>query len=346
MDEPPSTPTLKDVARAADVSPMTVSRVVNDRPGVGEATRERVERVVEALGYRPNIVARGLKASRSYTIGLLVPDITNPFFPEIVRGAEDVAFASGYTLFLGNVIESRHREAQVLGSFEDRMVDGVIACSPRLSQTELHRLLRRHPAAVVMHRSAPERVAASVRLDHARGMCAAVDHMRSLGRSRIGILAGPATSHAAKERIRGIRIAAEELGVHLDEDRFRRASPTLDGGEAAAAHLFDTHPDTDALICFNDLVAAGAMRACAATGRTIPGDVAIMGHDDILFAAMFRPPLTTLRVPKYESGAAAMRLLLARIEGAATTSSVMLEPELVVRASTVGPHDATQRRNA
>jgi LacI family transcriptional regulator len=138
--------TLADVAERAGVSVMTVSRVVNDRPGVGEGTRERVRNAIAALGYRPNIVARGLKAHRSRTIGLIVPDVTNPYFPEIVRGAEDVAIAHGFTLLLTNVIEDVEREVAALEAFEDRRVDGVIACSPRLDTERLEDLLERHHA--------------------------------------------------------------------------------------------------------------------------------------------------------------------------------------------------------
>lgn len=330
----PSNITLADVAERAGVSVMTVSRVVNKRDGVGDSTRERVKIAIDELGYRPNTLARGLKASHSSTLGLLVPDITNPFFPEIVRGAEDIALEAGYTLFLANVIEDTKREAAALRSFEGRRVDGVISCSPRLPPTELHNLLRRHAAAVVINRSAPMEIAGSVRIDNQSGMQAALQHLHSVGHDRIGVLTGPEQSHAARERIHGIHTSAREFEIDIPDSRFLRCAPTVQGGRGGAAELFTRYNDLNALVCFNDLVAAGALQACAASGRRVPHDVAVIGHDDIAFAKMFRPALTTLHVPKYDLGVNAMRMLLDRMEGRNRQAEVILRPELIVRAST------------
>lgn len=337
----PEKVTLAHVAAKAGVSVMTVSRVVNDRPGVGDSTRRRVRDAIDALGYRPNIVARGLKASRSRTLGLLVPDITNPYFPEIVRGAEDVAFAAGYTLLLNNVIEDVDREARALQAFEDRRVDGVIACSPRLPEERLHGLLVRHDAAVVVNRRAPARVAGSVRVDHEHGAQLAVRHLLQTGRRELGVLAGPRESHAGRERRRGIAQALAEAADGLPADRTVFGAPTVAGGRRAAEALLERAPGVDGLICFNDLVAAGAMQTLAERGRGLPDDVAVIGYDDIPFARMFTPALTTLHVPTYDLGVHAMRMLLARMEGRQRSVAIVLQPELVVRASSAGtgrPH--------
>ncbi len=197
--------TIQDVAREAGVSVMTVSRVLNDQPGVSEARRAEVRAVIDALGYRRNILARGLKVRQTHAIGLVVPDITNPYFPEIVRGAEDVALEAGYGVFLSNVVEDEEREAAALRLMEDRRVDGVIVVSPRLPEPRLHELLRKHPAAVVVNRSAPPEIAGAVSLDHANGMQQAIEHLLALGRRRIGVVAGPDRSFAARERLRAIR---------------------------------------------------------------------------------------------------------------------------------------------
>jgi LacI family transcriptional regulator len=326
--------TLADVAREAGVSAMTVSRVVNERPGVAAATRRRVRRAIETLGYRPNIVARGLKAARSHTLGLLVPDITNPYFPAIVRGAEDVAFAAGYTVLLNNVIEDVGREAAALQAFEDRRVDGVIAVSPRLPEERLHELLGRCDAAVVINRRAPASVAGSVRVDHEHGAQLGVRHLRAGGCRRIGVLAGPPESHAGHERRRGIAAELERHGLRLADADVEPGPPTLDGGARAAAALLRRRPELDGLMCFNDLVAAGALQALAEHGRRVPDDVAVVGYDDIPFARMFTPPLTTLHVPTYELGAHAMRMLLTRMDGRQRSVGIVVQPELVVRGST------------
>lgn len=337
--------TLADVAAQAGVSVMTVSRVVNERPGVGASTRGRVRDAIRVLGYRPNIVARGLKASRSHTLGLLVPDITNPYFPDIVRGAEDVAFEAGYTVLLNNVIEDVEREVAALNAFEDRRVEGVIACSPRLPEARLHELLRRHQAAVVVNRRAPPDVAGSVRVDHEVGGRLLVRHLVAGGARTVALLAGPPDSFAGVERRKGIE---DELALHdlaLPADHVVFGPPTMEGGVHAAHDLLGRSGDLDALICFNDLVAAGALQAAAERELRVPEDVAITGYDDIAFAKMFTPPLTTLRVPTYELGAEAMRMLLARMKGRQRSVGIVVQPELIIRGST-RPEGHAERSSA
>jgi LacI family transcriptional regulator len=332
----PDKVTLADVASRAGVSTMTVSRVVNGLDGVGEQTRRRVREAIDELGYRPNIVARGLKASRSGTVGLLVTDITNPYFPEIVRGAEDVAFGAGYTVFLNNVLEDVEREAQALLALEDRRVDGVIACSPRLTDERLQALLLRHGAAVVVNRWAPAEVAGSVRVEHRLGARLAVQHLHALGRRRLAVLAGPEHSHAGRERLEGMAETAAELGLELPPQRLIHGQPTVEGGQAAAARLLEASTSVDALLCFNDVMAAGALQELRCRGVSVPDDIAVVGYDDIPFARMFTPSLTTLHVPTYELGMHAMRVLLDRMEGRHQQVSIVFQPELIVRESTVG----------
>lgn len=337
----PEKTTLADVASRAGVSAMTVSRVVNGSDGVGERTRRRVREAIEELGYRPNIVARGLKASRSGTLGLLVTDITNPYFPEIVRGAEDVAFEAGYTVLLNNVLEDMERESRALQAFEDRRVDGVIACSPRLPDKHLHALLARHGAAVVVNRWAPSDVAGSVRVEHQRGAGLAVAHLHEIGRRELGVLAGPEHSHAGRERLDGTHKTARELGMPMQPHRIAHGQPTLEGGQAAAAHLLETDPRIDSLVCFNDLVAAGALEELRRRRVAVPDDVAVIGYDDIPFARMLNPSLTTLHVPTYDLGKHAMRVLLDRMEGRHQQVGILFQPRLVVRASTSGAHEGS-----
>jgi LacI family transcriptional regulator len=188
--------TIADVARLAGVSTMTVSRVINAKSDVGTATRARVEEAIATLEYRPSAMARGLSTRRSKTIGLLVPDITNPFFPAIVRGAEDVAWREGYAVSLSNVVEDVERERAALRHFEGHRVDGLVVCSARLPDDDLAALLRRHPASVLINRGVPDVdrtgiVASSLEVDDARGAQLAVQHLVAGGRRRIGLLAGP-----------------------------------------------------------------------------------------------------------------------------------------------------------
>jgi len=330
----PAKVTLAHVAVAAGVSVMTVSRVVNDRPGVGPATRARVRHAIAALGYRPNIVARGLKAHRSRTIGLIVPDVTNPYFPSIVRGAEDVASARGYTLLLTNVVEDVEREVAALEAFEDRRVDGVIACSPRLAAERLDALLARHHAAVIVNRRSNPDVAGSVRLDHEHGMRQLIRHVLATGCHRLGILSGPRDSHAGRERLLGIDRETREHGITIPEGHVVAGPPTVEGGRCTTLALLARDPSIDALVCFNDLVAAGALIALKEMGVAVPERTAVVGYDDIDFARMFTPPLTTMRAATYDLGQHAMSMLLERMEGRGHGVDIVLQPELVVRCST------------
>jgi LacI family transcriptional regulator len=340
--------TLADVAAEAGVSVMTVSRVVNGRPGVGEDTRERVRHAIQSLGYRPNIVARGLRASSSRTIGLIVPDVTNPYFPEIVRGAEDVAIEHGYRLLLTNGIEDVRRETDALRTFEDHLVDGVIACSPRLENQDLYRLLERQRAAVLVNRRSDPRYAGSVRIDHELGARMLLRHVHEVGCRRPAYLSGPPHSHAGRERLLGLEREAAELGVELPADRMMPCAPTVEGGAKAAREMVERHPEVDGLLCFNDLVAAGALQALQEMGVSVPREMAVTGYDDIVFARMFAPGLTTVRAPKYELGQQAARMLLDRMNGRGYGVNIVLQPELVVRGSTVGfsPRAAQRRLDA
>jgi LacI family transcriptional regulator len=195
--------TIADVAREAGVSRQTVSRVLNDKDEISASTRESVMRVIERLGYSPSGVARSLATNRTLTVGLVVPDITNPFFPEIARGVEDVAREHGYEMFLCNSVEDPGREKHVLRALEDKRVNGTIICSSRLPEARLFERLRRQRAAVLVNRLAPPELAGTVRVEDAEGTVQAVDHLLHSGRRMIAFLCGPPNSHGATERARG-----------------------------------------------------------------------------------------------------------------------------------------------
>jgi LacI family transcriptional regulator len=325
--------TIADVAREAGVSRQTVSRVLNDKDEISASTRESVMRVIERLGYSPSGVARSLATNRTLTVGLVVPDITNPFFPEIARGVEDVAREQGYEMFLCNSVEDPEREEHVLRALEDKRVDGTIICSSRLTEDRLFPRLHGQRAAVLVNRPAPPELAGTVRVEDAEGTVQAVDHLLRSGRRTIGFLRGPPNSHSARERARGFEKALSAGDHDLDPGIMRPCPPTPDGGYEAALALLSERPGIDGLVCYNDLVAVGALRACAERGSDVPADVAVVGCDDIMFAGLLSPTLTTLRVPKYDIGASAARMLLDRIRGRRGESEVLLMPELVVRES-------------
>jgi LacI family transcriptional regulator len=326
--------TMAEVAREAGVSAMTVSRVINDKGDVSPDTRQRVLDVIERLGYRPSSIARGLATRRTGTLGLVIPDVANPFFAGVTRGAEQVAYAEGYNVFLCNTEEDPQRELAVLASLEEKRVDGLVLCSSRLGEDELRSVVTRYAAVVLVNRRLEGNGIRSVLMNDEGGGRLATQHLLQAGYRAVGFLAGPVSSHSGRERAVGYRAALELAGVPYHSAWVRNCDPTVDGGQKACGELLIAHPELTALFCYNDLVAVGAVQACTVLGRQVPADVAIVGHDDIPLAALVTPPLTTCRVPRYELGARAVRLLLQRIDGSTEDrGGVVLEPELVIRAS-------------
>lgn len=323
--------TIIDVAEAAGVSAMTVSRVLNGVAGASAATRAKVMREVERLGYRPNALAKGLKERSSGTVAMLVPDITNPFFPEIIRGAEDLAQAEGYSLLLCNVVENPEREAELLGMLEGKRVDGVIVCSARLPDQTLFAKIQRHGAAVLVNRQAPHALAGTIQIDYRSGARRAVEHLLARGRRRIGLIAGPATSRGGAERIEGARMALAEAGLAMAGLWY--CSPDVEGGRAVLSAHAGAIGALDAVICYNDLVAAGVLLSARAQNLPVPDALAVIGFDDIPLAGMLTPALTSIRVDKYAIGRAAMRMLLDRRAGQGVQHGIVVEPQIVVRAS-------------
>jgi LacI family transcriptional regulator len=329
--------TVADIARKAGVSIMTVSRVINHKGDVSPATRRRVEQIVSRLHYRPSGIARSLVTRHSGTIGVVIPDVSNPFFADVALGAEHVAGSEGYNIYLCNTEEDPQRELAVVSSLEEKRVDGIVLFS-RLDSRQLTGIVARHPAAVLINRQIPKRnrppTFGTVRLDDVLGGRLAVRHLLERGHRAIGFLSGPPTSHSGRNRAKGYRDTLAEAGVERNPAWELTCAPTVEGGQAAARALLLSQPELTALFCFNDLVAVGALQACAELGRAVPGDLAVAGHDDIPLAALVTPPLTTCRAPRYELGAEAVRMLLNRIRGTAKVRpEIILQPQLVVRAS-------------
>jgi LacI family transcriptional regulator len=324
---------IADVAREAGVSRQTVSRVLNGKGEISNATLRRVQEVIDRLDYRPSSIARGLATRHTRTIGLVVPDIANPFFADISRGADDAAQAAGYSLLLCNAVEDPDREAELLRTLEQRAVDGVVLCSSRLPEKALADLAKRYDAVVLINRSLAG--CSNVCVDDARGAALMVQHLLDSGRRRIGFLAGSQMSHSSRERARGYSETMISAGEDPDPMLTRRCdSPDIDSGYRAALSLLGAHPDVDGMICHNDLVATGVLRACVELGRRVPDDVAVTGADDILLASLVTPAITTLRVDRQAIGAAAVRMLLIQLQSASgACNTLVIQPELIVRAS-------------
>jgi LacI family transcriptional regulator len=332
--------TIKDVAREAGVSPQTVSRAINDKGEICPETRERVLRVAERLGYRPNSVARSLATRRTLNVGLVVPDVSNPFFASVARGILDAAQGASYNVFLCNTDENAERELGAIHSLEAQRVDGMIVCSSRLPEQKLVEVADRYQPLVLVNRRIDRPQAGCVMVADARAMEQAVDYLLELGHRQIGLLAGPAQSHSGKERIKGYQRAMQVHNITPLPSWQIHCPPQLEGGQVAAHHLLQQAPELTALVAYNDLVAIGALRACAELGLGVPKDCAIVGCDDVLLAALVSPALTTIRIPTYELGQRAMGLLLDMIGSDRPhqdTGPIIVSPHLVFRDSVGRP---------
>lgn len=330
--------TIADVARMANVSTMTVSRVVNNKGVTSAATRSRVEEAITTVGYRPNRLARALTQRRTQTLGLVVPDIANPFFADIVRGAEDEAWERGYTLLIGSTVEQAERERRLLDGLEERHVDGLLLCSSRLSDALLTELIAAQPATLLVNRVLSGSGALTLQTDDADGARQALAHLLSRGHQRIGLLAGPESSQSGRLRLEGYRSALDGAGLEVNERNICFCTPDERGGYEAGLALLHSRPELEALFCYNDLVAIGVLQACRELGRGVPGDLAIVGCDDIRLASLIHPALTTLRTDRVQLGRQAVQLLLGQLGELPETSEqpsdvTTLKPELIVRSS-------------
>ena len=308
--------TIEDVAREAGVSRQTVSRAINGKGEISEATRRRVLDVADRLGYRPSRIARSLATRSSHTIGLVMPDIANPFFPEIARGAGDVAYELGYQLFLSNTAEDPEREWAILRSLEDQWVAGLILCSSRLSDEQLAELSRRQTPLLLFNRQIPEVDVASLLVDDFGGTTAAMEHLLAAGHTEIGLLLGPRRSWSGMRRHEAYRTALQAAGMAEVGERVVHGAPNVSGGRRATEQLLAQSPGITAIFAYNDLMALGAVQACQSAGRRVPGDCAIIGCDDVPLAALATPALTSVQVDKTETGRRAMEMLHGIVVGA------------------------------
>ena len=335
-------PSISDVARRAGVSLGTVSNVLNRPERVTPGTRERVERAIADLGFVPSRAARLLRDGTPTTVGAVLLDIGNPFFTEVARGIEDRLRADDLTLMLASSDADPDREARYLRLFEEHGVLGVLV-TPAGEAVEHLRALPAHGLGVVLldHRS-PYPELSSVAVDDVEGARLAVAHLLGLGHRRIGFVNGPDSIRQCVDRRAGARRAVADAGLEpgaLVEVTVDALDAT--GGEKGAARLLGAAAAPTALFCVNDLTAMGAIRSVRGAGLEVPDDVAVVGYDDVAFAAMLATPLTSVRQPMRRMGELAADLLIRAVgPDRADPEQVEFTPELVVRASSGPPRDA------
>ncbi|MET0771787.1 MAG: LacI family DNA-binding transcriptional regulator [Candidatus Limnocylindrales bacterium] len=333
--------TIAQVAARAQVSTATVSRVMSGRSRGRRGTRERVLEAVAELDYRPSDIARSLKRQATRTLGLLVTDIQNPYFPQLVRAIEDRAHESGYALLLGNGTDDPEREAAYLASLAARRVDGLIIAASRLTRRHATALERLRAPTVLVNCESAEGGWPSAMSDNREGGRVAAEHLIGLGHRHLGLVTvqGEAAAH---ERRAGIddAIRGAPRGTTL---RAVTGATGAAAGEASVTRLLSRHPTVTGILCYNDALALGVLRGIRASGRAVPRDVSVVGFDDIELAAFAEPPLTTVRQDIRGLGRWAVERLLEDLRVPATAArshpyrTLRRPVRLVVRATTSPP---------
>jgi LacI family transcriptional regulator len=336
--------TLRDVAAAAGVHPATASRALNPatRSLVNEITAQRVLEAAAGLGYRPNPIARGLKTSRSYTVGVVVPDLRNPLFPPIARGIEERLEPAGYTSLLANTDNDPERERLSFDALSARQVDGFITASARREHPLLQDLATNGRPLVLVNRATDDDALPSVVPDDRDGMRQALEHVVGLGHKRIAHLAGPFVLSTGVHRYEGFVQAMESFGLELDAELVVMGERYAEEeGARQCRELIAGGREFTAILAGNDLMALGCIDALREAGIDCPGEVSVVGFNDMDWSDRFSPPLTTVRVPHQRLGTEAAGLLLERLaDPAAPARHIVLPVELVVRGSTAPPPGA------
>lgn len=330
--------TIYDIAKHVGVSAGTVSRALSRPDKVLPATRSRIEQAAAALGYVPNTVARTLKTQRSGKILVTVPDIANPFFAQILQGAEDAAQALGYAVLLGDTQHQPEREERYAQMLRRNEADGLIVLGHRLPPTARAIVEQSGPTAPVVNGCEfdPALGIPSVHIDNAAAARAVMEHLYGLGHERIAVVGGPTDNPLHQQRLEGARAAGKAHG-RLRSLRVVPGDFSVESGHAAALALLARTPAPTAIFCFSDQMALGALAACRDRSIRVPDDLSIVGFDDLASSRYLTPALTTIRQPMRDIGACAVHLLLAIIEGREVPLQQTLAFSLMLRGSTGGP---------
>jgi DNA-binding LacI/PurR family transcriptional regulator len=330
--------TIRDVGRAARVSHQTVSRVINGETCIAPDTRAKVERAIAALGFRPSHIARSLVSRSTKTIGLVMGDVASPFFPDLVRGAEDVLSEAGYCLILSNSSRDPRRELRNVRHLLERNTDGLILGAPQSAPDELRDLAERAAVPMVfLNRDVKGPHVASVWIDWRAATTAVVKYLTDLGHRRVGLVVPSREEIRFANREDWYRWALGRADLVPDPPLILHEPITIEGGYRAGQRLLGRPDRPTAAICHSDVMAIGLLQACRDLGVRVPGDLSVVGWDDVPYASLVTPALTTVRVPRYDLGQAAARRLLDLIAGRPAADPHPLSLELVRRASCAAP---------
>jgi LacI family transcriptional regulator len=329
---------MKDIARDLSVSVITVSKVLRNHPDISEATRDRVLRRMKELNYRPNMAARALVTGKSYSIGLIVPDLVHPFFAELARGISRILRERGYGLMISSSEENAGLEREEIEQMMGRRVDAVIIASTQLTVESFRQMEERRVPYVLLDRQFADLAANFVGIDDERAGALATEHLISVGCRRIAHIRGPEVSTSIG-RLTGYKRALAQHGLEVPDGYLVREETGDEGGDTsgyeAMKKLLAITPRPDGLFCYNDPTALGAMRAIVEAGLKIPGDIAVIGCGNVVYASFLTVPLSSIDQDNFEMGKRAGELALSLLASRTKTKpqTILLEPKVVVRTS-------------
>lgn len=332
---------IRDVAKLSGVAVSTVSRVIANKKNVSKSTEKRVLEAIEKLDYVPSIFARCLRKKATKIIGVILPIVTNPFFVEIIRGVEEVAFNNKYLVILCDSAEEAERDALYFEIFKSQLASGVIYCGAAESLQEgrcikhINGLQKRGIPIVLVNRGIEGESVSSVTINNELSSFKATKYCLNLGHKNIAFIAGSLKIRKFQERLKGYKKALIQSGARANEELMKEGDMTIRGGRIATKELLKKRPFPSAIFASTDLMAIGALKEIQENGLNVPGDISVIGWDDIPIASFVNPPLTTLAEPAYKIGKEVTNLLLRQIKGEASTGiKIILDTELVIRDST------------
>jgi len=331
------------VARLANVSIATVSRTINYVPTVNPKLAKRVWDAIRNLNYFPNTQARALVSGRSSLLGLIVSEITNPFFPELIQGFEDIAVENGYEILISSTNDDPERMKRCIRRMVERNAEGVAIMTFGIEQPLLDQLTDRNIPLVFVD-VAPDRPGISVlRVDYSQGIRQGVQHLAALGHRQIAFVAGPLRLHSAQSRLIAFQNALQECGIPIEQRSIIESDHTMEGGMEAAERLLAQKGLPTAVMCSNDMLAIGVLHKLSRSGLRVPNDVSLIGFDDIHMAEMMIPPLTSIQMSRVDLARAAVSALRSHIQSASPRREYVINTRLIVRASTNFPRGTMER---
>ena len=329
-----SATTIKDIARIANVAHSTVSRALAGSPRVNPETAERIRRIAEQCGYRTSAVGRSLATRRTRTVGVVVTNIADPFAATVVSGIEQAAGDDGYAVLLASSFADPDRELRVVHALEERRVDGIIVTASRVGALHVPKLSRMKVPVVLLNNQHPSEFVHSVMIENVEASAEATRYLIGLGHNRIGYIGDRNGRHSDTERFAGYRQALDSAELPFRPELVVHGDGTAESGREAMGRLIQLAERPTAVFCYDDMTALGALREAHANGLSVPGDISVIGFDDLPMVEYAEPALTTVRQPMFAMGRMAMETMLDLLSGSESAHNVRVRGELIVRAST------------